>query len=173
MKKNSPMVTKVIPVLAAAGLLTACGATGATGTASTSDYDSDTAAGTEIQDLGTEEYLITEIGSAATDEEKQLRYMLYLQEALARDIADAYPSVKDADVILVISDSDSTATDTEEAMQVNICLDLEEELAEDSIVEIAEAAATATGSETDNVIIQDTEGNILYIRSEVLPEKNI
>lgn len=71
------------------------------------------------------------------------------------------------------SDSDSTATDTEEAMQVNICLDLEEELAEDSIVEIAEAAATATGSETDNVIIQDTEGNILYIRSEVLPEKNI
>lgn len=159
MMKISLVATKVISVLAAIGLLTACGATE---TASTSDYDTDTTASTEIQDFGTEEYLITGISSVATDEEKQLKYMLYLQEVLARDIANAYPSVKDADVILVISDSDSTTTDTEEAMQVNICLDLEEKLAEDSIVEIAEAAATAVDSETDNITIVDTEGNVLY-----------
>lgn len=159
MMKISLVATKVIPVLAAIGLLTACGATE---TASTSDYDTDTTASTEIQDFGAEEYLITETGSATTDEEKQLKYMLYLQEVLARDIASAYPSVKDVDVILMISDSDSTTTDTEETMQVNILLDLEAELAEDSVVEIAEAAATAMGSETDNVTIVDTDGNVLY-----------
>lgn len=158
MRKISLTATKVIPLLAAVGLLTACGASG---TASTSDYDTDTTVSTEIRDLGTEEYMIKEISSAATDEEKQLKYMLYLQEVLARDITNAYPSVKDADV-KIVTDSDTTITDAEEAMQVNILLDLEEELAEDSIVEIAEAAATAVGSETDNITIADTNGNVLF-----------
>lgn len=58
-------------------------------------------------------------------------------------------------------------------MQVSILLDLEAELAEDSIVEIAKAAATAMGSETDNVTIVDTDGNVLYIGRETFPNDNI
>lgn len=158
MRKISLTATKVIPLLAAVGLLTACGASG---TASISDYDTDTTVSTEIRDLGTEEYLIAGTSSVSTDEEKQLKYMLYLQEILARDIANAYPSVKDADVTLVLDDSDGTIT-AENVLQVDILLDLEEELAEDSIVEIAEAAATAVGSETDNITIADTDGNVLF-----------
>lgn len=158
MKKFSVAI-KTMVILTSVGLLTACGASG---TASTADYDPEIAANAEIQDFGTEEYLITETGSAATDEEKQLKYMLYLQEVLSREIAKAYPSVRDADV-KIVTDSDTTITDTEEAVQVNILLDLEEELAEDSIAEIAKAAATAMGSETDNVTIVDTDGNVLYI----------
>lgn len=157
MKKFSTTI-KTMVILTSIGLLTACGASG---TASISDYDTDTTDSTEIQDLGTEEYIITEIGSASTDEEKQLKYMLYLQEVLAKDIARAYPSVKDADV-RIVTDSNTTITDAEETMQVNILLDLEEELAEDSIVEIAKAAATVVDSETDNITIVDTEGNVLY-----------
>ena len=152
---------KVIPVLATIGLLTACGARGTSETASTADYDPKIAANAEIQDLGTEEYLITETGPAAADEEKQLKYMLYLQEILSREIAKAYPSVKDADVTLVLDDSDGTIT-AEDVLQVNILLDLEEEMAEDSIAEIAEVTATAVGSETDNITIADTDGNILF-----------
>lgn len=158
MKTYFGITTKIVIGFTVIGLLTACGATG---TANTSDYDAETAVGAEIQDLDTEGYLITETGSATTDEEKQLKYMLYLQEVLSREIAKAYPSVRDADV-KIVTDSDTTITDTEEAMQVNILLDLEAELAEDSVVEIAEAAATAMGSETDNVTIVDTDGNVLY-----------
>lgn len=158
MKTYFGVTTKIVISFTVIGLLTACGATG---TANASDYDAETATDVEIQDLGTEEYLITETGSAATDEEKQLKYMLYLQEVLSREIAKAYPSVRDADV-KIVTDSDTTITDTEEAMQVNILLDLEAELAEDSVVEIAEAAATAMGSETDHVTIVDTDGNVLY-----------
>lgn len=164
MKRNSLAASKIGLVLATIGLLTACGATGTTGTANTSDYDADTMISTNIQDLGTEEYLLTENDSVATDEEKQEKYIHYLEGVLADDIAKAFPSVKDADVALV---------GTDEIVQVNICLDLEEELAEDSIVTIAEAVATATDSATDNITIQDAEGKILYIRSEALPENEI
>ena len=172
MRKIPLVAIKVIPVLATIGLLTACGARGTSETASTADYDPEIAANAEIQDLGTEEYLITETSSAATDEEKQLKYMLYLQEILSREIAKAYPLVRDADV-KIVTDSDTTIANTEEVMQVNILLELEEELAEDSIAEIAEAAATAVGSETDDITIVDTDGNVLYIRSEALPENGI
>ena len=161
MKKFSATI-KAMVILTSIGLLTACGANGASGTAYTADYDSEIAANAEIQDFGTEEYLITETSAASTDEAKQLKYMLYLQEVLSRDIASAYPSVRDVDVKLVVTGSDATITDAEEAMRVNILLDLEEELVEDNIVEIAEAAATAVGSETDNVTIVDTDGNVLY-----------
>lgn len=158
MKTYFGITTKIVIGFTVIGLLTACGASR---TANTADYDPDIAANAEIQDLGTEEYLITGIGSVATDEEKQLKYMLYLQEVLSREIARAYPSVRDADV-KIVTDSDTTITDTEEAVQINILLDLEEELAEDSIAEIAEAAATAVGSETDSVTILDTDGNIIF-----------
>lgn len=173
MKQNLRMTTKTIAIFTSIGLLTACGAVGATGTANISDSGADTAVGTEIQDLGTEEYIITEIDSAATDEEKELKNILYLQEKLSRDIASAFPAVKDADVTLTKTEEDVTVTDVEQTMQVEICLDLEEELAEDNIVTIAEAAANAIGSTTNNITIQDTDGKVLYIRSEPLPKNDI
>lgn len=163
----------IITILAALGLLTACGAVGATGTASTSDYDSDITVSAEIHDLGTEEYVLAETDSVSTDEEKQEKYIHYLEGVLARDIAKAYPAIRDADVTLSVKDTGGTLTAGDEGTQVTICLDLEEELAEDSIVKIAKAAANAVDSETDNVTIQDTDGKILYIRSEALPEDEI
>lgn len=172
MKKYVRMMIKTIVIFTSLGLLAACGAVKTTRTENTSDYDAEATAGGDIQDLGTEEYLITEIGTAATDEEKQAKFISYLEEALANDIAKAYPSVKDVDITLAVKNSNAALTDTEEATQVTICLGLEEELAEDSIVEIVEAVATATGSETDNITIVDTDGRILYIRSLPLPEND-
>lgn len=173
MKKYAGTTTKAIAILTSLGLLTACGASQATGTANTADYDADTAVNTEIQDLGTEEYLITEIDTAATDEEKQAKLISYLEEVLAKDIAKAYPSVKDADVTLSVKKSNAALKDAEEATQITICLDLEEALSEDSIVKIAEAAAKAVDSETDNVTIQDAGGRILYKGSEPFPEDDV
>lgn len=173
MRKYARTMTKTIAILAALGLLTACGASQATGTANTADYDSDTAVSVEIQDLGTEEYLITEIDAAATDAEKQTKFLSYLEEVLAKDIAKAYPSVKDVEITLAVNDSNDTLTGAEETTQVTICLDLEEELSEDSIVKIAEAAARAVDSKTDNVTIQAADGRILYIKCEPFPNNDV
>lgn len=81
-KKKNQSIIKIIPVLAALGLLTACREE-KTGTANTTDYDANTATGTEIEYLGTEEYEITGNRSALTDEEKQEKYQRYLKEVLS------------------------------------------------------------------------------------------
>ena len=166
MKKNLRTVARTVAILTSLGLLTACGATGATGTISmhySPDNDTDTAVNIVIEDLGTEDYLISEIASAATDEEKQKAVIRYLERTLERDI-EAIPSVKDASIALVGTDA---------IEQVNILLDLEEELAEDSIVTIAEVAAKATELSTDNISILDADGTVLYIESKPLPENDI
>lgn len=82
MKATSAIITKMIPVLVALGLLTACGGE-KTGTASTSEYDTNTAVSTEIEYLGTEEYKITGNRSALTDEEKQEKYRRYLKKVFS------------------------------------------------------------------------------------------
>ena len=83
-QKKNLIITKMIPVLAALGLLTACGRGGKTGTASTSDYDTNAAASTETEYLGTEEIEITGGNrSALTEEEKQEKYQRYLKEVLS------------------------------------------------------------------------------------------
>ena len=167
MKKNYRTITKTIAILASLSLLTACGTAGATGTASTyysPDHDADTATAVniDVEDLGTEEYELTGNGAILTDEEKQEKFILYLEEALKADIVKAYPSVKDADITLTVQNADGTLIGTEEEAQVKICLDLEDELAEDNINEIVKILANATGSTTSNITIQDTDGKMLY-----------
>ena len=82
-RKKKLLISKIISVLAVIGLLTACGRGERTGTASTSDYDTNTAVSTEIEYLGTEEYEITGSHSALTDEEKQEKYQRYLKEVFS------------------------------------------------------------------------------------------
>ena len=82
--KKNQSIAKIIPILTALGLLIACGRGGKTGTASTSDYDTNTSISTEMEYLGTEEIEITGgKGSALTDEEKQEKYQRYLKEVLS------------------------------------------------------------------------------------------
>lgn len=82
-KKKDQSIAKIIPILAALGLLTACGRGGKTGTASTSDYDTNTAISTDIEYLGTEDYEIKGNHHVLTDEEKQEKYQRYLEEVLS------------------------------------------------------------------------------------------
>ena len=73
----------MIPILAGLALLTACRGE-KTGTANTSDNDTDTAISTEVEYLGTEEYEIKgNHRPALTDEEKQEKYQRYLKEVLS------------------------------------------------------------------------------------------
>lgn len=171
MKKNLGTITKTIAILVSISLLTACGAadtTRGTGTNSThyspdNDTDTATADSINVEDLGTEEYFIAEIAPSATDEEKQKKNIHYLERSLERDI-EAIPSVIDASIAL---------SGTGVIEQANILLDLEEELAKDSIVTIAEVVAKATELSTDNISILDADGTVLYIESRPLPDNDI
>ena len=83
MKKYSSTTTRIITIFATIGLLTACGRGAKTGTANTSDYDTNTAVNTEVEYLGTEEYELKGSRPALTDEEKQEKYQRYLKEVLS------------------------------------------------------------------------------------------
>ena len=82
-QKKNLLIVKIIPILAALALLTACGRGGKSGTANTSDYDANTAVTTEVEYLGTEDYEIKGNRPALTDEEKQEKYQRYLKEVLS------------------------------------------------------------------------------------------
>ena len=141
----------MIPIaVMAIGLLAGCGAPAA-------DRDSE---------YDVEEILLDDLDTDnLTDADKQAKYIDYLEAVFEDDIEEAYSSVKSAEV---------TLSESEGAMQALVSLDLQEELAEESVTEIAKIVATATGNtSTDNIIIQDAEGNILFMKSTPLPESDV
>lgn len=93
-----------------------------------------------------------------SDADKKAKYIDYLQKILENDIEEAYPSVKSAEV---------TLSEEEGAAQAVISLELQEDFAEDSVSDIAAAAATAVGNiSTDDIVIQDSEGTILFMQNK-------
>lgn len=141
----------MIPIaVMAIGLLAGCGAPAAD---RASEYD-------------VEEILLDDLDTDnLTDADKQAKYIEYLEAVFEDDIEEAYSSVKSAEV---------TLSESEGAMQALVSLDLQEELAEESVTEIAKIVATATGNtSTDNIIIQDAEGNVLFMKSTPLPESDV
>lgn len=141
----------MIPIaVMAIGLLAGCGAPKVD---RASEYD-------------VEEILLDDLDTAnLTDADKQAKYIDYLEAVFEDDITEAYSSVKSAEV---------TLSESGGAMQAVVSLDLQEELAEESVTEIAEIVATATGNtSTDNIIIQDAEGNVLFMKNTLLPESDV
>lgn len=92
-----------------------------------------------------------------SDADKKEKYIDYLQKILEGDIEEAYPSVKSAEVTL--SEEEGTA-------QAVISLELQENLAEDSVSDIAEVVEAAMGDILmDDIVIQDSEGTILFMQN--------
>lgn len=142
MKKRNIGIKFIFPVaVMAIGLVTGCGASEAN---KSSDYD-----------MVTEEICLDDmIEGSLTDADKKEKYIDYLQAVLEGNIEDAYPSVKSAEV---------TLSEEEGATPAVISLELHEDLAEDSVSDIANVVATALGdTSTDDIIIQDSEGTILF-----------
>lgn len=141
-KSKNIKVKRMIPIaVIAIGLITGCGASEMN---KTSGYD-----------MGEEEILLDDLDTDnLTDADKQAKYVDYLEAIFEADIAEAYPAVRSAEV---------TLSETEGVMQATISLDLQEQLEEDSVSNIAEFVAKAMdNTTTDNIIIQDAEGNILF-----------
>ena len=145
MKKKSLGMAIIIFAILAIALLVLFG-----GMSTKTPYDMTIASDTET-------YLLDDsLAEELSDAEKSAKYTGYLENTLADDIAEAYAEVKNVKV---------TLPEEEDAAQIEISLDLTSSLAEENLSQIAEAVATAVGSSTtEDIVIQDTEGTILYTK---------
>lgn len=140
-KKNIGVAVRIVPAVIMMGLFTGCGV----------PEEDNLSAGS----IEAEEILLDDITEGdLTEADKKMKYTEYLQEQLSDSIEEGYPTVKCAAVTL------AEAGDNTQAV---ISLELQEDLSQDSVSEIAEYVATAVGdSSTDNIVIQDTEGTVLF-----------
>lgn len=144
-KRSLQIKSRIFIVVMAIGFITGCGA-----------VETDNTSGADIEI----DKVFLEDGNAGelSDADKKAKYIDYLQKILENDIEEAYPSVKSAEV---------TLSEEEGAAQAVISLELQEDFAEDSVSDIAAAAATAVGNiSTDDIVIQDSEGTILFMQNK-------
>lgn len=140
-KKNTRIAVRILPAVIMMGLVTGCGV---------SEEDN-----ISVGNIPAEEILLDNISEGnLTEADKKVKYTEYLQEVLSDGIEEGYPTVKCAAVTLAEAGNNT---------QTVISLELQEDLSQDSVSEIAEYVAVAVGdSSTDNIVIQDTEGTVLF-----------
>ena len=112
---------------------------------------------------GTERFLLDDSNMGEmTDADKMSKYIDYLESVLEDDIVESYPDIKSVKI---------TLPETEDITQVEISLGPEGSLAEENLTEIANVVATAVGSSTtEDIVIQDTAGRILFMKNTPKPE---
>ncbi len=99
---------------------------------------------------------------STTESDKQKKYIVYLEDSLERDIAK-FEAVKNANVRLDIPEDDGTLIAEEQESSAWVLLELKDEFSSDSAAYLARSVATAIGNETtNNIVIMDTEGNMLF-----------
>lgn len=145
-KRNLQIKSGISIAVMAIGLIAGCGA---------AEVDNMSTTDTEIEI----DKIFLEDGDTGelSDADKKAKYVDYLQKVLEGDIEEAYPSVKSAEV---------TLSEAEDTMQAVISLELQEDLSEESVSDIAKVVATAVGdTSTDDIVIQDSEGTILFMQN--------
>lgn len=115
--------------------------------------------------IQSEDYSIDNVvdGSFSTTEsDKMKKYQLYMEKKLEANI-EKLEAVKTASVDLSIPENDGTLIRAEEESFASVILGLDGEFTTDSAAFLARAIATAIGNETtNNVVILDTAGNMLF-----------
>ncbi len=101
--------------------------------------------------------------SDMTQEDKQRKYLAYLEKYMEEDLLENLPDVTNATVTLS-GNTDAGAADKDGGeLHVAVILELSDELTSCTAPELADLLAAAIGNaSTDNIIIQDTEGTLLF-----------
>lgn len=106
---------------------------------------------------------VTDGSFSTTESDKQKKYVVYMQKYLEHDVLSKFTAVKSAYVTLNIPENDGTLIASEEESSAWILLELKDEFSSESAAYLARAVATAIGNETtNNIVIMDTEGNMLF-----------
>ena len=108
---------------------------------------------------------VTNGSFSTTESDKQKKYVLYLESRLESDFIQKFSAIKSANVNLHIPDNDGTLIGNKEQSSASILLELAEnaEFSEDNAAFLAKAVAKAIGNDnTENIVIIDTNGNMLF-----------
>lgn len=106
---------------------------------------------------------VTNGGFSTTESDKQRKYQLYMEKRLEKEFIEKFSSIKSATVELSIPENDGTLISSEEEAFASVLLELQGEFTTDNAAFLARALATAIGNTTtNNVVIIDTEGNMLF-----------
>lgn len=109
---------------------------------------------------------VTNGGFSTTESDKQKNYKLYLEKKTEEDLM-AMEAVKRADVQFSIPENDGTLIQQEEESHASIIVEIEEEFTQDNAMAMARFVATALGNDTtNNIVIIDTMGNLLFSGEE-------
>jgi flagellar M-ring protein FliF len=112
---------------------------------------------------------VTTSSFSTTESDKQKKYIVYLENRLEQDFLAKFDAIKSANVDLHIPDNDGTLIGNQEESSAWILLELQDgvEFTEDNAAFLAKAAAAALGNKTTNdIVILDTQGNMLFSGSE-------
>ncbi|MFV0464714.1 MAG: flagellar M-ring protein FliF C-terminal domain-containing protein [Lachnospiraceae bacterium] len=116
-------------------------------------------------DIPTQGYSIDNVfdGSFSTTEsDKNKKYQLYLEEKFAEELK-SISNVEQASVSLSIPENDGTIISQDQETYASVILHLSSDMTEDQAFGIAKFIATEVGNDsTDNVLIIDSNGNVLF-----------
>ena len=107
---------------------------------------------------------VTDGSFSTTESDKQKKYVVYLQGELQTDI-EALDAVERAIVKLHLPENDGTLLNANQESGASVTLKIKngEKFDADNAAFLARSIATAIGNETtDNVVIMDTDGNMLF-----------
>ena len=110
---------------------------------------------------------VTDGSFSTTESDKQKKYVKYMEEQLANDFLSMFTAIKRARVKLNIPQDDGTLIAKEEESSAWVQLELKDEFSQENAAYLARAIATALGNKTtNNIVILDTEGNMLFTGDE-------
>ncbi|SFB66694.1 flagellar M-ring protein FliF C-terminal domain-containing protein [Butyrivibrio sp. YAB3001] len=112
---------------------------------------------------------VTEGSFSTTESDKQKKYVKYLESQLEHDFLAKFEAIDSATVTLHIPDNDGTLIGNQEEASANILLNIADpgSFNEDNAAFIAKAVAAALGKKsTNDIVILDTSGNMLFSGSE-------
>ncbi len=112
---------------------------------------------------------VTNGSFSTTESDKQKKYVLYLESRLEQDFIAKFEAIKSANVQLNIPDNDGTLIGNKEQASAWILLQLDDggKFDEENAAFLAKAVAKAIGNEdTSNIVILDTDGNMLFSGGE-------
>lgn len=106
---------------------------------------------------------VTDGSFSTTESDKQKKYIVYLEKSLENDFLSKFSAIKSAHVKLNLPENDGTLIASEEEAYAWVHLELKDEFSTDSAAYLARAIATAIGNTTtNNIVITDSEGNMLF-----------
>ena len=112
---------------------------------------------------------VTDGSFSTTESDKQKKYVVYLQKELEDNMVSMFTAIKRASVMLNIPENDGTLIAQEQESYATVVLELKDEFSQESAAYLARAVATSLGNNTtNNIVIMDSDGNMLFTGDEDL-----